>query len=90
MFGNAMRSGSAEAAGAPRNAAATTAATTAAASATATSAAAATTAAASASTPRDLNAGSGVFLVEQVEGREADVSDFFLAERDGMGSECSS
>src|SRR5258708_7598809 len=85
MFGNAMLSGLADAAGAPRQAAAATASGATAASATATTTAATTTAAATASAPRHLNAASDVFLVEQVERCEADVGDFFFAERDGMG-----
>ena len=79
----------ADAAGAPRQTAAATAtsaataATGAAATAAAATAATATSAAA-ASAPRHLDAGSDVFLVEQVERRQADVGDFFFAECDGL------
>ena len=49
----------------------------------ATTTAAATTA--TAATAGFLNAGlAGVFLVEEMERRQADVGDFFLTERDGL------
>src|SRR5882757_7505454 len=87
MLGKAMPSGSAEAASAPRQAAAAAAATAAAASATATAAttAAATATATAAASARFLNTASDLFLVEEVERRQADVGDFFFAECDGMG-----
>jgi hypothetical protein len=61
-----------------------TSATTAAAT-TAPATAAASAAAATATTPRDLHVAAGVFLVEEMEGRQTDVRDFFLTKRDGLG-----
>jgi len=78
------RSGLARAAGAPREAAASAAD---AASATSATSAASATAAATAATPSYLHATLGrfaVLLVEDVEGRKADVGDFLFAERNGM------
>jgi hypothetical protein len=85
------RSGSAEAAETPGRAAASHSATaTATASATATAAttagATAAAAAAASATPRHLlQRAAVVFLVEQVERREADVGDFFFAQCDSLG-----
>ena len=66
-------------------AAAAAAAATTPAAATPASAATAAAAAAAPATPRHLLQGAAVvFLVEEVERREADVGDFFFAKRDGL------
>src|SRR6476620_1471547 len=76
--------GLAPAAGSPRRAAAATAATTAASASPATATTTATAAATAAAHPCDLRAvlgRRGIFLVEYVERRQADVGDFFHAKR---------
>jgi hypothetical protein len=81
-----MRSDLAEAADAPRRAtSAAAAAATTATAATATAAAAATpatTAMTATAAPGNLHEVASAFLVEKVERRQADVGDFFLAERE--------
>jgi transketolase N-terminal domain/subunit len=75
----------AKAAGSPRSAAAAAAATTATTAASATPATATTVASAAATATGHLHTAlgaRGIFLVEYVERRQADVSDFFFAERD--------
>jgi len=55
-----------------------------AAAATSASTTASAAAAATASTPGDLHAVTDVFLVEEMEGSETDVGDFFFTERDHL------
>ncbi len=81
VFVNAVReqAGLAIAASSPRRAAAAAAN---AASATSAAAAAPATSAATATAPGYLHAAANVFLVEEMERRQADVGDFLVAERD--------
>jgi hypothetical protein len=73
---------SAETAEAPRRAAAGATAAAATTATPATAAATATTAATATATPSHLlEASAAIFLVEEMEGGEADVGDFFLAEQ---------
>ena len=66
--------------------AATTTSATSAAAATASTAAAATTASTATAAPSHLlSTGGAVFLVEQMEGGETDVGDFFFTEQDTLG-----
>jgi len=78
-----LRAGLAPAAGSPGGAATATATAATATSATSTATAASTAASTpAAASPRSLHGVACVFLVEEMEGREADIGDFFFTERD--------
>jgi hypothetical protein len=81
---NAVRNerGLAKSASSPRSAAARAAAR--ATPATATTSAAPATSATAAAAPGYLDAAANVFLVEEMERCQADISDFFVAESDGL------
>lgn len=89
LIRNRELSRSAETADAPRRAAATAATTTTAAATTATSTTTTTAAATTTAAPGGLlSTARATLVVEEMEGREAHVSDFFLAEDEALIGNC--